>query len=122
MKFLRCSHCGNIVEVVKDAGVPMMCCGQKMGELIAGTTDAAVEKHVPLYTVEGNIVTVNVGEVTHPMSEEHFIEWVAIETTAGVQRKAFVPTDKPVAQFALADGETVTAVYAYCNLHSLWKA
>ena len=70
-KFLRCEHCGNIVAMVKDKGVPVMCCGQKMTELVPGTTDAAQEKHVPVYQVEGNTVTVTVGAVAHPMGEEH---------------------------------------------------
>jgi len=69
-------HCGNIIGVIHNAGVPMMCCGEKMQELIPGTVDAAVEKHVPVVSVDGNIVTVKVGEVEHPMVEEHFIQWV----------------------------------------------
>lgn len=121
-KFYICAHCGNIVELVKDQGVAVMCCGQKMTELIPGTTDAAVEKHVPVYQVEGNTVSVTVGAVEHPMTEAHFIEWIAVQTTKGIQRKALRPDEKPQACFALCDGETVEAVYAYCNLHGLWKA
>ena len=87
MKIYVCEHCGNMVEMVKDAGVPVMCCGQKMTELVPGTSDGAVEKHVPVVTVEGNVVRVVVGEVEHPMVDAHFIEWIAIETTSGMQRK-----------------------------------
>lgn len=122
MKFFRCNHCGQIVAAVKDKGVPIICCGEPMSEIVAGTTDAAVEKHVPVYEIEGNLVKVKVGEVEHPMTEEHFIEWVSIQTKFGNQRKALAPTDKPEVTFALVEGDSVEAVYAYCNLHSLWKA
>ena len=121
-KFYICEHCGKMVALVKESGVPVMCCGQKMTEIIPGTTDAAVEKHVPVYTVENNIVHVMVGEVEHPMTPEHFIEWVSIQTNQGNQRKALKPGDQPEICFALCDGDEVEAVYAYCNLHSLWKA
>ena len=76
MKFYKCAHCGQIVAIVKKTGVPIMCCGEAMQEIVPGTTDAAVEKHVPVYKVEGNKVTVTVGSVEHPMLEEHFIEWM----------------------------------------------
>ncbi|MCR5755246.1 MAG: desulfoferrodoxin [Acetatifactor sp.] len=122
MKFYRCNHCGNIVAVVKSSGVPVMCCGEKMTEIIPGTTDAAVEKHVPVYEVKDNIVTVSVGSVAHPMVEEHYIEWVALQTKFGNQRKALNPDDEPKARFALCEGDEVVAVYAYCNLHGLWKS
>ena len=99
-----------------------MCCGQPMTELVPGTTDGAAEKHVQAVTVDGNKVSVAVGSVEHPMLEEHYIEWIAVETANGVQRKALKPGDKPQICFALCDGDEVEAVYAYCNLHSLWKS
>ena len=122
MKVFICEHCGNIVEKIRDRGVPVMCCGQPMTELVPGTTYGAAEKHVPAVTVDGNKVSVAVGSVEHPMLEEHYIEWIAVETANGVQRKALKPGEKPAAEFVLADGESVTAVYEYCNLHGLWKA
>jgi len=122
MKFYRCSHCGKIIAVVKETGVPVMCCGQKMEEIIPGTTDAAAEKHVPVYEVKDNVVTVCVGSVAHPMTEEHYIEWVSLQTSSGNQRKALKPGDEPKVCFAICEGDKVEAVYAYCNLHSLWKA
>ena len=122
MKFYRCAHCGKIIAVVKESGVPVMCCGQKMEEIVPGTTDAAAEKHVPVYEVKDNIVTVCVGSVAHPMVEEHYIEWVSLQTTGGNQRKALTPGQAPRVQFALCEGEEVVAVFAYCNLHGLWKA
>lgn len=122
LKFYRCAHCGNIIAFVKASGVPVVCCGEKMQQLIPGTTDAAVEKHVPVYTVEGNIVKVKVGSVAHPMLEEHSIEWIALQTNKGNQRKLLKPGEAPEACFCLCEGEEVEAVYEYCNLHGLWKA
>jgi len=122
LKFYRCNHCGQIVAVVKKTGVPIVCCGEQMQEIVPGTTDAAVEKHVPVYEVNGNIVTVSIGSVAHPMIEEHYIEWVALQTKAGNQRKALTPGSEPKVNFALTDGDEVVAVYAYCNLHGLWKS
>ena len=121
-KFYICKHCGQIIETVKHTGVPVICCGEIMEELVAGTTDATVEKHVPVYTVNGNTVKVVVGSVEHPMTPEHYIEWIVLETSNGTQRKQLSPNTKPETEFAILDGETVEAVYAYCNLHSLWKA
>ena len=121
-KFYICSHCGNIIAKVKDVGVPVMCCGQKMTEIIPGTTEASHEKHIPVYQVEGNIVTVRVGAVDHPITAEHFIEWVSLQTKQGNQRKVLTPGQEPVVRFALCEGDEVEAVYAYCNLHGLWKA
>ena len=122
LKFYRCKHCGQIVAVVKATGVPIICCGEPMEEIVPGTTDAAVEKHVPVFEVNGNTVNVTVGSVEHPMQEEHYIEWIALKTNYGNQRKALKPGRKPQADFALLNGEKVEAVYAYCNLHSLWRS
>lgn len=122
MKFKRCSHCGQIIAMVEDKGVPIICCGEPMAELIPGTTEAATEKHIPVYSVEGNKVSVTVGEVEHPMADDHFIEWISLQSKFGNQRKALKPGDAPKACFAMCDGDEVEAVYAYCNLHSLWKA
>ena len=121
-KFLRCSVCGQIIAIVKETGVPVMCCGKAMNEIVASSTDASVEKHVPVYTVKNNKVSVTVGSVVHPMSEEHYIEWISLQTNQGNQRKLLKPNDKPEACFSICQGEQVEAVYAYCNLHSLWKS
>ena len=121
-KFYVCKHCGKIIAVVKESGVPVMCCGQKMTEIVPGSVDAAAEKHVPVWTVEGNTVNVKVGEVAHPMLPEDYIEWVSLQSKCGNQRKQLRPGDAPEVSFALTDGDEVEAVYAYCNLHSLWKA
>lgn len=122
MKYFICKHCGNLIAMVEDKGIPVVCCGEKMTELIPGTTDAAVEKHVPVFSVENNIVNVSVGSVEHPMLPEHFIEWIAIHTKQGVQMKYLKPGDTPKAVFALCGDDELESVYAYCNLHGLWKA
>ena len=122
MKFYICEHCGNIITLVKSAGVPVVCCGQKMTELVPGTVDAALEKHVPVVEITGSQVNVKVGAVEHPMIPEHFIGWVALETNLGSQIKYLQPGQKPEVQFALSEGEQVVAAYEYCNLHGLWKA
>ena len=121
MKFYACEHCGNIIEYVKDVGVPVVCCGQKMTELVPGSSDGAREKHIPVVSVNGDKVTVEVGSVEHPMVEEHYIEWIAIETTRGSQRVKLDYIDKPRAEFKLVDGEELVAAYEDCTLHGLWK-
>ncbi|MBP3577077.1 MAG: desulfoferrodoxin [Lachnospiraceae bacterium] len=121
MKYFVCENCGNIVEYVKESGVPVVCCGQRMTELVPGSGDGAHEKHVPVVTVSGDKVLVEIGEVEHPMVEEHYIQWIAIETTRGYQRVKLSPADKPRAEFCLAGGEEFVAAYEYCNIHGLWK-
>ena len=119
-KFYICRRCGNLVGAIHASGVPMMCCGQKMEELVPNTTDASGEKHVPVVTVNGNVVEVNVGSVDHPMTEEHLIQWIYVHTQQGGQRKALKAGQAPHAVFHLADGDKALSVYAYCNLHGLW--
>ena len=120
-RFYICEHCGNLIGLIHNAGVPIMCCGQKMTPLVPGTVEASAEKHIPVVTVEGNIVKVEVGSVYHPMVEDHSIQWVYLQTDKGGQRKCLEVGAAPVVTFALADEKPVAA-YAYCNLHGLWKA
>lgn len=120
-KFFICKHCGNLVGMIFSSGVPMVCCGEKMTELVANTTDAATEKHVPVVTVEGNTVTAVVGSVEHPMLPEHYIQWIYLLTTTGGHRTALQPGEAPKTVFTLQDDEKPVAVYEYCNLHGLWK-
>ncbi len=121
MKFYKCDHCGNIVEMVNDAGVKPVCCGQPMTELVPGTSDGALEKHVPVVEVSGDRVHVAVGSAEHPMMDAHYIQWIVLETGSFVFRKNLKPGEKPEADFILPAGESVVAVYEYCNLHGLWK-
>ena len=122
LNFYVCKHCGNIITTVKESGVPVSCCGEPMQPLVAGSVDAAKEKHVAVLTVNGSDVSVAVGSVTHPMTPEHFIEWVAIETSNSTQIRYLSIDEPPMASFHLTDGETLQTVYAYCNLHGLWKS
>lgn len=122
VKLYRCKHCGNIIIKVVDSKVPVVCCGEKMEELIPASVDAAVEKHVPVVERTGDIVTVGVGAVAHPMIEEHFISHVILETNAGIQIAELHPGDDPKAVFAVVSGAEVIAAYAYCNLHGFWKS
>lgn len=122
IKFYRCARCGQIIAIVKKTAVPVMCCGEPMKEIIPGTVEASAEKHIPVIEVEGNLVTVKVGSVAHPMLPEHYIEWIMLQTKQGNQRKALNPGDEPKACFAICEGDEVEAAFAYCNLHGLWKA
>jgi superoxide reductase len=121
MKFYVCEKCGNLVGMIHESGAKMTCCGQHMTELVANTVDASKEKHLPVISVSGNQVTVKVGSVEHPMTPEHSILWVYLETAKGGQRKNLKPGDKPEAAFAITADDKVVAAYAYCNLHGLWK-
>lgn len=115
----RCAVCGNIVEVVNEADGELSCCGSEMNLLAENATDAATEKHVPVIEkVEGGY-RVTVGEVEHPMTDAHYIQWIELVTPNEVLRRYLAPTDRPVAEFKT----DATDVYAreYCNLHGLWK-
>lgn len=122
MKFFICDTCGNMIQYIKESGVPIKCCGHKMTELIPGTSDGAMEKHVPVISQDGNRVIVSVGSIAHPMSVEHYIQWILLETKKGSQRVELSPTDEPQAEFMLAEGDEVIAAYEYCNIHGLWKS
>ena len=120
-KFLICKHCGNIAAMIRDQGVPIYCCSEKMQELIPGAAEGSGEKHIPEYRKEGNTVHVSVGEVAHPMTREHYIEWICLETEHGIQYAHLQPEDKPRAKFSVCAGDEVRTVYAFCNKHDLWR-
>lgn len=120
-KFLICNHCGNLVGMVIDAGVPIICCGEPMSDIVANTVEASYEKHIPVASVNGDIVEVIVGSTEHPMIPEHLIEWVYLQTENGGQRKNLKSGDAPKVLFSIKDDKPIS-VYAYCNLHGLWKA
>ena len=119
-KFYICRICGNLVGMIHDSEVEIICCGQPMEELVPNTVEAAVEKHLPVITVSGDTVQVDIGSVPHPMLEAHSIQWVYLETQKGGQRKNLAPGEEPKAIFSVL-GDEVIAAYAYCNLHGLWK-
>ena len=115
-----CPHCRNTVEMIYDTDIKLFCCGDEMNELVPNTVEASGEKHIPAVTVGNGVVEVNVGSIDHPMEDVHFIEWVQVQTETGSQRKYLTPGQPPHVRFELGD-EKAIAVYAYCNLHGLWK-
>ena len=119
-KFINCAHCSNLAEMIYDTDIPLKCCGDEMKQLVPGSVKASGEKHTPVVKVAGNIVEVNVGDIHHPMEEDHWIEWVQLVTDQGSYRKWLRPGQKPSVQFLLVE-EKALEVYAYCNLHGLWK-
>ena len=121
VKFFKGKHCGNVIVKLVDGRIPVMCCGEKMSELVPNTTDGASEKHVPVVEVNGNSVKVTVGDVIHPMTEAHLINFVVLETNKGMYVHHFTHTDQPITTFKLSDDEVVVKVYEYCNLHGLWS-
>ena len=119
-RFYICEKCGNIVEMVNASGVTPHCCGQKMSVLEAGVVEASREKHIPEVEMLDGRVNVVVGSVLHPMAEEHSILWIELVSDKGVQRKYLNPGEAPAVSFLLKDEKPIE-VYAYCNLHGLWK-
>lgn len=118
IKFYRCPICGNVIELIDGDSKRITCCGKNMELLVANTVDASVEKHVPVYKKEGEKLSVSVGEVIHPMEEKHYIMWIALVSDNKVTRVDLLPNEAPEAVF---DYVEKAEVYAYCNLHGLWK-
>lgn len=118
-KFYICRHCGNIVELIQDHGVPLYCCGTDMDLLIPNSTDASREKHIPVVRCLNGMLTVTVGAQCHPMIPEHYIQWIYVQTENGGMRRDLKPGDSPCATFCQCS-DPVVAVYAYCNIHGLW--
>ena len=121
VKFYYCEDCENIVIAMKESGVPMKCCGRPMIELRPKALSAAAEKHLPVLHMDGAQAVVTVGAAEHPMVSNHFIEWIALQTKKSVQYRPLSPDQPPRQTFRLCEGDTVEAVYAFCNLHGLWK-
>lgn len=119
-KFFICKHCGNLIGLIENKGIPMICCGEKMTELIPNTVEASVEKHLPVLSALGNKIEVTIGSIHHPMEEAHHIDFVYVETECGGQRKCLKVGDTPKAIFSFEEDKP-KAVYSYCNLHGLWK-
>lgn len=120
VKFFICKHCGNIIYLVNESGAPISCCGEKMSFISPNTKDAVVEKHVPAVEEKEDRILVKVGSVEHPMTEEHYIQWIVAVQDGNVQFKYLTPEDKPEAEFVINTKEAYE-VYEYCNLHGLWK-
>ncbi len=118
IKFLRCEHCGNMVGFIEDKGVDVICCGEPMKTLVAKQSDAGVEKHLPVVVKDADKLKVTVGDVLHPMTDEHYIQWIAVVHDNHTERIALQSTDEPKAVFSSYGNADV---YSYCNLHGLWK-
>ena len=122
MKLFRCKVCGQVVKKLKDTGMPLVCCGEEMEEVSVNTNEEGLkEKHIPVYEINNNRLVVKVGEKLHPMSEDHYIEWISVSTNKGFHTQMFKPGQNPIAVFRLCKGEMPVSIYAYCNIHSLWK-
>ncbi|MGL5348346.1 MAG: desulfoferrodoxin family protein [Peptostreptococcaceae bacterium] len=120
-RFYICETCKNLVGMIENNGPKIFCCGKPMNELVANTTEASTEKHIPSVTINGNDVHVEVGSILHPMEKEHYIGWVYLQTDKGAQRKSLNIGENPIVDFKICEDEKVVEVYAYCNLHGLWK-
>lgn len=119
VKFFKCGVCGNMVGLIKEGGGELTCCGQPMQELVPNTVEASKEKHIPVAERKDGKIIVKVGSVAHPMLPEHFIEWIAIVSGKGTERIALSPSQAPEAVFC--DNGSAD-IYAYCNIHGLWKS
>lgn len=122
IKFYECTVCGNIITYFLKKDPNVVCCGKEMVELKPNTTDASKEKHVPAYNINEDKVKVKIGSIEHPMADDHYIQWILIETDKGYYKKDLKPHDYPEAEFTLGKDENVVAVYDYCNIHGLWVA
>lgn len=118
MKFLKCSVCGNVI-ITKESENPI-CCQKEMAQIKPNTTEAATEKHIPVVNIENNTATIKVGEIAHPMTEEHYIEWIYVVTNLREIKYDLKPNEEAKVSLALEENESIKDVYAYCNLHSLW--
>ena len=120
LDFYFCKHCKNIVSFISNKGTSVVCCGEVMTRLEPNSTDAANEKHKPVIETNGNIITVSVGSVAHPMIDDHFVEWVVLETNNGYQLRRLSPGEQPKVNFIICKEDKIKAVYSFCNLHGLW--
>ena len=120
MRLFKCEICGNFVELLKDGGGTLVCCGQDMTEVLLSTEETTYEKHIPVVTKDGNKLTVQVGSTIHPMTEAHYIEWIAVVEGSKITKKNLNPNEQPIVEFDV-DSDTYE-VYAYCNLHGFYKA
>lgn len=120
LQVYKCEVCGSMVEVLNEAGGTLVCCGKSMTLLNENTVDAAVEKHIPVSEEKDGKLLVKIGEVEHPMVEEHFIQWIEVITTDGkVIRKELKPGEKPEAVFEA--NVNIARIREYCNIHGLWS-
>lgn len=118
-----CETCKNVIEVVNtNPTVKLQCCGVDMKKIVANTTDAATEKHLPVVNVEDSSLFVQVGEVMHSMTEEHYISNIyVLDDLGNLQKQVLSSSDNPEVSFDISPKAKKIKVYSYCNLHGLWK-
>lgn len=121
VKYFKCEICGNIIQEVCDSGRTVSCCGREMRQLYPNITDGDKEKHVPFLSLHGDLVRIQIGKLAHPMEKEHYIQWIDLVTNLGIHRRVLSPESLPLAEFVLTDNEKIESIYAYCNIHGLWK-
>jgi superoxide reductase len=119
LKFYKCAECGNVVELLSELYGELSCCGEPMSELVPNTVEASKEKHVPFAQSADGKIIVSVGSVLHPMEEKHYIEWILFDDGVNQKRVTLKPGDKPE---AVAEQTEKCVIYAYCNIHGLWKS
>lgn len=122
LQFYKCKHCGQIVAKVEATNADIICCGEPMEEMIPNTVDASQEKHVPVSKCKDGELRVCVGSEDHPMSKDHYIKWIYVETKTGSYFRCLRPDDKPHACFTLGKKEKPEKIYTLCNIHGLWMA
>jgi superoxide reductase len=122
MLFYRCNLCGNLVELIINGGGELICCGEPMEKLIPKEKEEGNEKHLPVVEIKGNEVTVKVGNVAHPMTDSHHIEWILIFYNNKIQKIKLNYTDDPKATFIVEEDFNDMEIYEYCNIHGLWKS
>ena len=118
IKFYRCPICGNVIEIIEGTANSIVCCGKKIEELNANTVDASKEKHIPIYEKIDSEIRVKVGETKHPMEDTHYIMWIAQVTNNSITRVELKPNEEPEIRLPYIKG---AVLYAYCNIHGLWK-
>lgn len=122
MKFYQCKTCNSIYTLIQDPVNTLKCCGSPLSEIVPNSTNASLTKHIPVVERYNDHLIVKVGYEAHPMLEEHYIEWIVVETTNGYQLKNLHPGEEPLAEFILAKNEELLTAYAYCNIHKLWQS
>jgi len=120
LELFFCRHCGNLIVKMNNSGVDMVCCGENMQRLLPNVNSASAEKHLPVVKKEGNTITASVGQIEHPMTEEHYIMWIILVSPDGILMHKLMPGDKPTWVFPNTVKKDIS-VYSYCNLHGLWK-
>lgn len=120
--FYRCEPCGNLIVMIENSGVIPECCGTHMTRLEPCSVDASLEKHVPVILQKGKDVWVEIGSIAHPMTSQHFIKWIIVQTDRGAYARTLEPDELPTIHFRINPDEDVIAAYAYCNLHGLWSS